>query len=50
MDRNDVIGAAGALLLGGGLWAQAGPAWAAMLWGALLLALYALIEMPRGGK
>lgn len=39
VDRWDVIGLAGAGLMGAGVWLQWGPGWACMLWGALLLAL-----------
>lgn len=37
IDRWDVITIAGAALLGGGVWAEWGPARASMLWGAILL-------------
>jgi len=39
IDRWDGLTAAGAALLGGGVWAQWGPAWACMLWGSLLIVL-----------
>lgn len=39
IDRWDLLTAAGAALLGGGVWAQWGAPWACMLWGGLLIAL-----------
>lgn len=39
IDRWDGLTAAGAALLGGGIWAQWGAAWAFMLWGSLLIVL-----------
>jgi hypothetical protein len=39
IDRWDGLTAAGAALLGGGVWAQWGAAWASMLWGLLLIGL-----------
>jgi hypothetical protein len=39
MDRWDGLTAAGAALLGGGVWAQWGATWACMLWGSLLIVL-----------
>ena len=45
MDRWDAVGLAGAASIGGGLWAVGSPAWAAMFWGALLLALYIAHEL-----
>jgi hypothetical protein len=47
MDRWDVVGASGALVAGAGLWGRWGWPWAAMFWGALLLALYILREVRR---
>ncbi len=41
-DRWDTIVAAGAGLLGGGIWAQWGATWACMLWGVLLLGMATL--------
>ena len=43
IDRWDWLTAAGAGLLGGGVWAQWGAPWACMLWG-LLLILVALLH------
>ncbi len=41
-DRWTVVEAAGAGLLGGGVWAQWGAPWACMLWGSLLLTVAGL--------
>lgn len=49
LDRWDLIPAAGAGLLGGGVWGQWGPTWACMFWGALLLAV-AAVHAVRLGK
>jgi uncharacterized membrane protein HdeD (DUF308 family) len=45
VDRWDCVGIAGAALIGGGLWALSNPAWAAIFWGALLMALYIAREI-----
>ena len=49
LDRWDLITLSGASLLGGGVWALSGPAWACMLWGGLLLTVAAL-HATRGAK
>jgi hypothetical protein len=49
VDRWDVFSVAGAGLLGGGVWREWGPAWACMLWGALLLSLAGL-HAARAGR
>lgn len=45
VDAWDAVGAAGAALLGAGVWAQWGWPWAAMLWGSLVLGVYVIREL-----
>ena len=48
VDRWDVVELVGAALIGGGVWAEWGPQWACILWGALLLGMALLrgVRMP----
>jgi hypothetical protein len=45
IDRWDGLTAAGAGLLGGGVWAQWGATWACMLWGLTLLVVALIHEV-----
>lgn len=45
MDRWDAGGAAGAAMVGGGVWSLAGAAWAAILWGSMLVMVYIVREV-----
>jgi uncharacterized membrane protein HdeD (DUF308 family) len=50
MDRWDLVGLAGAVLIGGGVWALSRPAWASVVWGSMLLAVYVAREMRAAGR
>jgi hypothetical protein len=49
-DRWDIVGGLGVALIGAGVWGLAGQWWAVIFWGACLLALYVLHEMPKGRR
>jgi hypothetical protein len=50
LDRWDGVGAAGAVLIGAGVWGLTRVWWALVFWGLVLLALYMLREMRQGGR
>ena len=50
LDKWDGFELVGAALLGGGIWAQWGPQWACMFWGALLLGMALLRSVRMGGR
>lgn len=45
MDRWDVMAIGGAALIGAGVWSLAGGAWAAIVWGGMLMAPPVIREM-----
>lgn len=47
MDRWDIAGLAGVLLMDAGIWGLAGPWWAAIFAGGVLLGLYGVREIRR---
>jgi len=49
MDRWDILGGVGAVLVGGGIWALASWPWACIWWGGLMLGVYATNELRGGG-